>query len=91
MSIRLSGSNRLCSVACRWLLVGVGALLAVTPVLAQPPPLRIMPLGDSITYGSNNSGNRWRLPLPALRDTHQCGVQRRLHRHADLEYASRPR
>jgi autotransporter-associated beta strand protein len=65
MSIRLSGSNRLCSVACRWLLVGVGALLAVTPVLAQPPPLRIMPLGDSITYGSNNSGTGggYRYPL----------------------------
>jgi lysophospholipase L1-like esterase len=67
MSIRLSGSNRLCSVACRWLLVGVGALLAVTPVLAQPPPLRIMPLGDSITYGSNNSGTGggYRYPLYA--------------------------
>ncbi len=36
--------------------------LSALVVFAQPPPLRIMPLGDSITYGSNTPGG-YRLPL----------------------------
>jgi hypothetical protein len=39
-----------------WFFAVACAFLAVAPVLSQPPPLRIMPLGDSITYGSNNDG-----------------------------------
>ncbi len=46
---------------CRLLLsVSVTAFLNL---LGQPPPIRIMPLGDSITYGSGGTGGGYRLSL----------------------------
>lgn len=37
-------------------------LLALNAGAQTPPPLRVMPLGDSITYGSSTPGG-YRLPL----------------------------
>ena len=43
-------------------LLGFAALAIVSVAQAQPPPIRIMPLGDSITDGSGAAGG-YRLPL----------------------------
>jgi autotransporter-associated beta strand protein len=47
------------------LLVSTAILMSAIPCSAQAPKLRIMPLGDSITYGSNNDGigGGYRYPL----------------------------
>jgi autotransporter-associated beta strand protein len=44
------------------LLVSTAVLLSAIPCSAQAPKIRIMPLGDSITYGSSVAGG-YRLPL----------------------------
>ena len=56
-----SGFARLSSIA-RCSLFAAGCSLAALPALSQPPPLRILPLGDSITYGASVAGG-YRLPL----------------------------
>lgn len=64
MNLRPCGIGLFASVVRLPLFAALSALLAV-PALSQPPPLRIMPLGDSITYGSNNDGigGGYRYPL----------------------------
>ncbi len=43
-------------------LAGLAGLVLISASQAQTPPIRIMPLGDSITYGQNTPGG-YRLPL----------------------------
>jgi len=64
MTLRLCGFAR-SSVVIRFALFAGAVTLATASALSQPPPLRIMPLGDSITYGSNNDGvgGGYRYPL----------------------------
>jgi hypothetical protein len=50
----------------RWTpFVALAALCLLSPAFGQPPPIRIMPLGDSITYGSSTPAapGGYRLPL----------------------------
>jgi autotransporter-associated beta strand protein len=53
------------SVLLRKLLVGLGFVAGVVSATAAPPPIRILPLGDSITYGYAVPGG-YRLPLYQL-------------------------
>jgi hypothetical protein len=53
--------TRLSSVIRLSLFAALSVLFAV-PAFSLPPPLRILPLGDSITYGSSVAGG-YRLPL----------------------------
>ena len=64
MNVFRSGLGRLSSVVSQSLPAVLCSLVAVT-ALSQPPPLRVMPLGDSITYGSNSDGvgGGYRYPL----------------------------
>jgi hypothetical protein len=55
MNVRRCGFSRLSSAVRQSLLAAPCALLALS-ALSQPPPLRVMPLGDSITYGANSDG-----------------------------------
>ncbi len=64
MTVRLCGFSRSC-VVIRYASFACAVMLATSSALSQPPPLRIMPLGDSITYGANNDGvgGGYRYPL----------------------------
>ena len=64
MTLRMYGFARSC-VIIRFALFACAVMLATSSALSQPPPLRIMPLGDSITYGANNDGigGGYRYPL----------------------------
>ena len=48
--------------ASNFLMCASALLLGTAQAMGQTPPLRIMPLGDSITYGSGTAGG-YRLPL----------------------------
>ena len=63
MIIRRCDSARLSSLVHRSLFA-VCCSLAALPAFSQPPPLRVLPLGDSITYGASVAGG-YRLPLYA--------------------------
>ena len=65
----------------------VAAFLSV-PLASATPPLRIMPLGDSITYGSSVAGG---LPPATLHRAHQSRLQRGLRRLQHRQLRSRPR
>src|SRR5665647_586276 len=64
MNVIQCGLGRLSSAVRQSLFTILFALVAVS-AFSQPPPLRILPLGDSITYGSSVAGG-YRLPLYAV-------------------------
>jgi len=53
------------SVLLGELLAALGFIACLVSATASPPPIRILPLGDSITYGYPVSGG-YRLPLYQL-------------------------
>src|SRR5260370_31146020 len=61
------------SVPLRDLLAALVFIACVVGARAAPPPIRILPLGDSITYGYPVSGG-YRLPLYQLLTNADYGV-----------------
>ncbi len=83
MNMHYCGWVYVLSAIRRTLLAALIVLFLACPAFAQTPALRIMPLGDSITFGANTDGIGGGYRYPLYVALTNAGYTVELHRYAD--------